>query len=51
MTAEEAWISTHTPLAGRDGIMFTMRNIILISTHTPLAGRDEEAMGLTTINQ
>ena len=33
-------ISTHTPLAGRDGssLIFSIR--LTISTHTPLAGRD-----------
>ena len=33
-------ISTHTPLAGRDGIGQTFTDAIGISTHTPLAGRD-----------
>ena len=35
------YISTHTPLAGRDKTVY--RNAIddEISTHTPLAGRDE----------
>ena len=34
-------ISTHTPLAGRDGIPFSGDiDAVGISTHTPLAGRD-----------
>ena len=33
-------ISTHTPLAGRDGIMDKSKQSYIISTHTPLAGRD-----------
>ena len=34
------FISTHTPLAGRDERKEKMNNIYKISTHTPLAGRD-----------
>ena len=34
-------ISTHTPLAGRDGYQLLADEIKVISTHTPLAGRDE----------
>ena len=34
------WISTHTPLAGRDNLMYYIRKAFPISTHTPLAGRD-----------
>ena len=34
-------ISTHTPLAGRDGLTYLLyRCLVWISTHTPLAGRD-----------
>ena len=36
----EAIISTHTPLAGRDGVASLMYRNSAISTHTPLAGRD-----------
>ena len=37
-------ISTHTPLAGRDGQ--TIENVCnsFISTHTPLAGRDSVSL-------
>ena len=35
------WISTHTPLAGRDtDTATTWQMALAISTHTPLAGRD-----------
>ena len=34
------YISTHTPLAGRDPILTMSGKDLLISTHTPLAGRD-----------
>ena len=34
------YISTHTPLAGRDVIIGTDSETNSISTHTPLAGRD-----------
>ena len=33
-------ISTHTPLAGRDSVIWIVRMYHIISTHTPLAGRD-----------
>ena len=33
-------ISTHTPLAGRDGVLKQQYGTFEISTHTPLAGRD-----------
>ena len=33
-------ISTHTPLAGRDGARKRQKAFERISTHTPLAGRD-----------
>ena len=33
-------ISTHTPLARRDGCGFHILHIVQISTHTPLARRD-----------
>ena len=36
-------ISTHTPLAGRDGSSLIYNSDIAISTHTPLAGRDAAA--------
>ena len=39
---EDAKISTHTPLAGRDPVPFHCWDICCISTHTPLAGRDGE---------
>ena len=35
-----AFISTHTPLAGRDHQRYSVCLNVLISTHTPLAGRD-----------
>ena len=34
------FISTHTPLAGRDGVSRDTPKPESISTHTPLAGRD-----------
>ena len=34
------WISTHTPLAGRDIFKMYIDKSFNISTHTPLAGRD-----------
>ena len=34
------WISTHTPLTGRDSFFFTLLLLFIISTHTPLTGRD-----------
>ena len=34
------YISTHTPLAGRDWNYRTSSALSVISTHTPLAGRD-----------
>ena len=34
------YISTHTPLAGRDKRFVAMQRLPYISTHTPLAGRD-----------
>ena len=37
-------ISTHTPLAGRDGGGGFGYSLFLISTHTPLAGRDDELL-------
>ena len=36
-------ISTHTPLAGRDGGTSDYNGLKNISTHTPLAGRDRES--------
>ena len=33
-------ISTHTPLARRDGTAFQEMGLSIISTHTPLARRD-----------
>ena len=36
-------ISTHTPLAGRDGADTDGISVQCISTHTPLAGRDAGA--------
>ena len=34
-------ISTHAPLAGRDGLLAARRPAVeIISTHAPLAGRD-----------
>ena len=36
----DAEISTHTPLAGRDGDFTILKAYSAISTHTPLAGRD-----------
>ena len=38
-------ISTHTPLAGRDGKCEELLKNAKISTHTPLAGRDALSMG------
>ena len=35
------FISTHTPLAGRDRVQQILQNMQDISTHTPLAGRDD----------
>ena len=37
---ESGWISTHTPLAGRDAEKEKAHAAEKISTHTPLAGRD-----------
>ncbi len=37
---EQTFISTHTPLAGRDRLGTVSVRDIWISTHTPLAGRD-----------
>ena len=34
------YISTHTPLAGRDIYAYELKQELVISTHTPLAGRD-----------
>ena len=36
----QSYISTHTPLTGRDGVNFNTSLSLAISTHTPLAGRD-----------
>ena len=38
----EFFISTHTPLAGRDNALLTAEIDNPISTHTPLAGRDQD---------
>ena len=35
------FISTHTPLAGRDSSTYFRSLSMAISTHTPLAGRDQ----------
>ena len=43
--ADELFISTHTPLAGRDLRSFAARYDLTISTHTPLAGRDQNTGG------
>ena len=37
---ERHFISTHTPLAGRDRVVGSGSRFNRISTHTPLAGRD-----------
>ena len=37
-------ISTHTPLAGRDALIYVIFNSVKISTHTPLAGRDKKRL-------
>ena len=36
-------ISTHAPLAGRDGVTWQATEEDYISTHAPLAGRDDVA--------
>ena len=36
----DLFISTHTPLAGRDMAQIQQMRAEAISTHTPLAGRD-----------
>ena len=36
------YISTHAPLAGRDGTITINKKLNYISTHAPLAGRDAE---------
>ena len=41
------FISTHTPLAGRDFVAAVTFDGFDISTHTPLAGRDD-ATGIVT---
>ncbi len=41
---EYSFISTHTPLAGRDLWHYILWELELISTHTPLAGRDPWAI-------
>ena len=38
------FISTHTPLAGRDDYAYYFFPLVNISTHTPLAGRDRQAL-------
>ena len=40
------YISTHTPLAGRDYFPLAVWTDGLISTHTPLAGRDEDGQSI-----
>ena len=35
------WISTHTPLTGRDEVFKIYTGLPTISTHTPLTGRDD----------
>ena len=37
-------ISTHTPLTGRDGLLWLPLSSAAISTHTPLTGRDPAAV-------
>ena len=39
---DDIFISTHTPLAGRDPVYASLSGVNTISTHTPLAGRDIE---------
>ena len=39
-TAKKTGISTHAPLAGRDGVNKYLMALAKISTHAPLAGRD-----------
>ena len=39
-------ISTHAPLAGRDGLKKPFAYEIIISTHAPLAGRDSSPAAL-----
>ena len=45
----EQSISTHTSLAGRDGVIWQERLSISISTHTSLAGRDSQTPRCTII--
>ena len=42
-------ISTHTPLAGRDGLLCQNYHPVTISTHTPLAGRDDITADMTAV--
>ena len=42
----EVGISTHTPLAGRDGTNDLSIRLPIISTHTPLAGRDSASVSV-----